>query len=70
MQSRWDAFRFWPTVRPLPWGAATGFVKLVFDANDGELLGRTWWGEEVTEMIQGFAIARTLVYCLKNKYSI
>lgn len=54
----------------MPWGAATGFVKLVFDANDGELLGRTWWGEEVTEMIQGFAIARTLVYCLKNKYSI
>jgi dihydrolipoamide dehydrogenase len=35
-------------------------VKTVFDAKTGELLGAHMIGAEVTEMIQGFAIARTL----------
>jgi dihydrolipoamide dehydrogenase len=35
-------------------------VKTVFDARTGELLGAHMIGSEVTELIQGFAIARTL----------
>jgi dihydrolipoamide dehydrogenase len=35
-------------------------VKTVFDAKTGELLGAHMVGPEVTEMIQGYAIARTL----------
>ena len=35
-------------------------VKTVFDAKTGELLGAHMIGAEVTEMIQGYTIARTL----------
>ncbi len=41
-------------------GEAEGFVKTVFDAKTGELLGAHMIGAEVTEMIQGFVIGRTL----------
>jgi dihydrolipoamide dehydrogenase len=41
-------------------GDAEGFVKTVFDAETGELLGAHMIGAEVTELIQGFAIARNL----------
>ena len=41
-------------------GATAGFVKVVFDEESGELLGAHMLGEEVTEMIQGFAIAQSL----------
>ena len=41
-------------------GEAEGFVKTVFDAETGELLGAHMIGAEVTELIQGFSIARTL----------
>lgn len=41
-------------------GETQGFVKTVFDAGTGELLGAHLFGPEVTELIQGFAIARTL----------
>ncbi|HUY68490.1 MAG TPA: dihydrolipoyl dehydrogenase [Alphaproteobacteria bacterium] len=41
-------------------GEPEGLVKTVFDAKTGELLGAHMIGPEVTEMIQGFAIARTL----------
>ncbi|MDW8315916.1 MAG: dihydrolipoyl dehydrogenase [Rhodovarius sp.] len=41
-------------------GEAEGFVKTVFDARTGELLGAHMVGPEVTEMIQGYAIARSL----------
>ncbi|HUA78064.1 MAG TPA: FAD-dependent oxidoreductase, partial [Acetobacteraceae bacterium] len=41
-------------------GEPEGMVKTVFDAKTGELLGAHMVGAEVTEMIQGFAIARTL----------
>ena len=35
-------------------------VKTVFDAKTGELLGAHMIGAEVTELIQGYVIARTL----------
>ena len=41
-------------------GEVEGFVKTVFDASTGELLGAHMIGAEVTELIQGYAIARTL----------
>jgi len=41
-------------------GEATGFVKTVFDAQSGELLGAHMIGPEVTEQIQGFGLAQSL----------
>ncbi len=41
-------------------GETEGFVKTVFDAKTGALLGAHLIGAEVTEMIQGFCIAMTL----------
>jgi len=41
-------------------GATEGFVKLIFDAKYGELLGAHIIGEEATEMIAGLGTARTL----------
>ena len=41
-------------------GDDTGFVKTIFDGVTGELLGAHMVGPEVTELIQGFAIARSL----------
>ena len=41
-------------------GETDGFVKTVFDAKTGELLGAHMIGAEVTEMIQGYTVARTL----------
>jgi len=41
-------------------GAVEGLVKTVFDAKTGELLGAHMIGAEVTELIQGYTIARTL----------
>ncbi|MEM0987146.1 MAG: dihydrolipoyl dehydrogenase [Pseudomonadota bacterium] len=39
-------------------GAGDGMVKTVFDAETGELLGAHMIGAEVTELIQGYVIAR------------
>jgi dihydrolipoamide dehydrogenase len=41
-------------------GEPEGMIKTVFDARTGELLGAHMAGPEVTEMIQGYTIARTL----------
>jgi dihydrolipoamide dehydrogenase len=41
-------------------GEAEGFVKTVFDAKTGELLGAHMVGAEVTELIQGYAVVRQL----------
>ncbi|WP_257541910.1 dihydrolipoyl dehydrogenase [Sphingobium sp. CFD-1] len=41
-------------------GEAEGFVKTVFDARTGELLGAHMIGAEVTEMIQGYTIGKTM----------
>ncbi|MGH7060160.1 MAG: dihydrolipoyl dehydrogenase, partial [Stellaceae bacterium] len=41
-------------------GEPEGLVKTVFDAKTGELLGAHMVGAEVTELIQGFTIAKTL----------
>ncbi len=41
-------------------GEPEGLVKTVFDAKTGALLGAHMIGAEVTEMIQGYVLARTL----------
>ncbi len=41
-------------------GEAEGMVKTIFDEKTGELLGAHMVGAEVTEMIQGYVIARQL----------
>ena len=41
-------------------GDDQGLVKTVFDKKTGELLGAHMVGPEVTELIQGYAVARTL----------
>ncbi|MBY0274282.1 dihydrolipoyl dehydrogenase [Candidatus Binatia bacterium] len=41
-------------------GETDGLVKTIFDARTGELLGAHLLGPDVTELIQGFAIARGL----------
>ncbi len=41
-------------------GEAEGFIKTVFDAGTGELLGAHMIGAEVTELIQGYTIGKTL----------
>ena len=41
-------------------GEAEGFIKTVFDAKTGELLGAHMVGAEVTELIQGYVDGKTL----------
>ncbi|MEO1967899.1 MAG: dihydrolipoyl dehydrogenase [Sphingomonadaceae bacterium] len=41
-------------------GEANGFIKTVFDAKTGELLGAHMIGAEVTELIQGYVVGKTL----------
>ena len=53
-------FPFIGNGKAIAMGETEGMVKTVFDAATGELLGAHMIGAEVTEMIQGYAIARTL----------
>lgn len=41
-------------------GESEGMVKTIFDAKTGELLGAHMIGAEVTELIQGYVVGRTL----------
>lgn len=41
-------------------GQTSGFVKTIFDAGSGELLGAHMVGPDVTELVHGYAIASTL----------
>jgi dihydrolipoamide dehydrogenase len=53
-------FPFIANGKAIAMGETQGLVKTVFDAKTGELLGAHMIGAEVTELIQGYAIARTL----------
>jgi len=53
-------FPFIGNGKAIAMGEPEGMVKTVFDAHTGELLGAHMVGAEVTEMIQGYVIARTL----------
>ena len=53
-------FPFIGNGKAIAMGETEGMIKTVFDARTGELLGAHMIGAEVTEMIQGYTIARTL----------
>ncbi len=53
-------FPFIGNGKAIAMGEPEGMVKTVFDGKTGELLGAHMIGAEVTEMIQGYTIARTL----------
>ena len=53
-------FPFLGNGKAIALGEAEGIIKTVFDAKSGELLGAHMAGAEVTELIQGYAVARSL----------
>jgi dihydrolipoamide dehydrogenase len=53
-------FPFIGNGKAIAMGEPEGMVKTVFDAKTGEMLGAHMVGAEVTELIQGFVIAREL----------
>jgi len=53
-------FPFIGNGKAIAMGEPEGMVKTVFDGKTGELLGAHMIGAEVTELIQGYTIARTL----------
>src|SRR5579884_3972512 len=53
-------FPFIANGKAIALGEPEGMVKTVFDAKTGELLGAHMVGAEVTELIQGYTIAKTL----------
>jgi dihydrolipoamide dehydrogenase len=53
-------FPFLANGKALALGDSEGLVKTVFDTKTGELLGAHLFGADVTELIQGFVVARTL----------
>jgi len=59
-ETRVGRFPFVGNGKAIALGEAEGLVKTVFDANTGELLGAHMIGAEVTELIQGFVVARNL----------
>ncbi|HER25993.1 MAG TPA: dihydrolipoyl dehydrogenase [Rhodospirillales bacterium] len=53
-------FPFMANGKAIALGEPEGLVKTVFDANTGELLGAHMIGTEVTELIQGYGVAKAL----------
>ncbi len=53
-------FPFMANGKAVALGEPEGLVKTIFDEDTGELLGAHMIGAEVTEMIQGYGIAKTL----------
>ena len=53
-------FPFMGNGKAIALGEAEGFIKTVFDAKTGELLGAHMIGAEVTELIQGYTVGMTL----------
>ena len=56
-------FPFMGNGKAIALGEPEGMVKTVFDKKTGELLGAHMIGAEVTELIQGYGIAKTLENC-------
>jgi dihydrolipoamide dehydrogenase len=52
-------FPFLGNGKAIALGEAEGFIKTIFDAKTGELLGAHMVGAEVTELIQGYTIGKT-----------
>jgi dihydrolipoamide dehydrogenase len=54
------SFPFIGNGKAIALGETEGFIKTVFDAKTGELLGAHMIGAEVTELIQGYTIGKVL----------
>ncbi len=59
-QVRVGRFPYQANGKAIALGEPEGLIKTVFDAKTGELLGAHMIGAEVTELIQGYGIAKTL----------
>ncbi|MBM3599137.1 MAG: dihydrolipoyl dehydrogenase [Alphaproteobacteria bacterium] len=59
-QVRVGRFPFIGNGKAIALGEPEGMIKTVFDAKTGELLGAHMIGAEVTELIQGYTVAKTL----------
>ncbi|MSP87698.1 MAG: dihydrolipoyl dehydrogenase [Alphaproteobacteria bacterium] len=59
-QVRVGRFPYMGNGKAIALGEPEGLIKTVFDAKSGELLGAHMIGAEVTELIQGYTIAKTL----------
>lgn len=53
-------FPYMANGKAIAMGEAEGLIKTIFDGKTGELLGAHMIGAEVTELIQGFCLAKTL----------
>lgn len=53
-------FPFTGNGKAIALGDTTGLIKTIFDEKTGELLGAHMVGAEVTELIQGYTVARTM----------
>ena len=53
-------FPFLGNGKAIALGDSEGMIKTVFDAKTGELLGAHMIGAEVTELIQGYIVGKTL----------
>ncbi|MEH6546141.1 MAG: FAD-dependent oxidoreductase, partial [Sneathiella sp.] len=53
-------FPFLGNGKAIALGEPDGMIKTIFDAKTGEMLGAHMIGTEVTELIQGYGIAKTL----------
>lgn len=53
-------FPFTGNGKAIALGDTTGLIKTIFDEKTGELLGAHMVGTEVTELIQGYTVARTM----------
>ena len=60
LQLKVGKFPFIGNGKAIALGEPEGFIKTIFDARTGELLGAHMIGAEVTELIQGYSVAKTL----------
>jgi dihydrolipoamide dehydrogenase len=60
LQLKVGKFPFVGNGKAIALGEPEGFIKTIFDARTGELLGAHMIGAEVTELIQGYSVAKTL----------
>ena len=60
LQVKVGRFPFIGNGKAIALGEPEGMIKTIFDAKTGELLGAHMIGAEVTELIQGYAIAKTM----------
>jgi dihydrolipoamide dehydrogenase len=60
LQVKVGKFPFIGNGKAIALGEPEGFIKTIFDARTGELLGAHMIGAEVTELIQGYSVAKTL----------